>query len=280
MYIPQTDDQLYPEHTGNHYGSFKMNRGIVFDKDYPYVDNSKGFAFKRFWVRLLCRIIVFPFMVPPKTGLKVKGKKNIRKHKKELKDGFINVSNHIHDWDYLCIMKAIHNFKWPYVMSIGENINNDSGPLVRFVGGIPIPPKNDDEAKASFNHDILQMLKNGGVLQVYAEGSKWDYYVPIRPFKRGAASYAIKADRPILPMAFSYREPNWFRRVVMKQIACFTLNIGEPIYANKDLTGLEQIDELTTRVHQAVCSLAGFDHNNIYPPIYSEESSLKKTFKN
>ena len=119
LYIPENKEYPYPEKTDQHYGIFKMNRGIIFDKDYPYVDNSRSFKFKRFWVRLLCRIIVFPFMVPPKTGLKIVGKKNIKKYKEELKNGFVTVSNHVHDWDYLCIMKALHNFRWPNTLSIG-----------------------------------------------------------------------------------------------------------------------------------------------------------------
>ena len=277
LYIPENKEYPYPEKTDQHYGTFKMNRGIIFDKDYPYVDNSKSFKFKRFWVRLLCRIIVFPFMVPPKTGLKIVGKKNIKKHKEELKNGFVTVSNHVHDWDYLCIMKALHNFRWPNTLSIGENINNDSGPLVRLVGCIPIPV-GDEEAKAAFKKAVNQLLQDGGVLHFYAEGSKWDYYVPIRPFKRGAASYAIKNNKPILPFAFSYREPSKFRKKVMKQKACFTLHVGEPIFANPDLSGLAQIDDFTIRVHQAVCSLAGFNGDNIYPPLYDPNNSPKKPF--
>ena len=79
MFDPKTDKYPYPEDTGNHYFSPKMDRGIVFDENYPYIDYSKGFAFKRFWVHLLLRILVFPF-ARVKIGLKIKGKYNLKRY--------------------------------------------------------------------------------------------------------------------------------------------------------------------------------------------------------
>ena len=268
MFVPNTNNRFpYPEDTCGHYAEVKMDRGIVFDKDYPYVDYSKGFAFKRFWVRLLLRILVFPW-ARVKMGIQIKGKKNLRRNKKLLKGGAVTISNHIHYWDYICVMKALHNFKWPYLLSWDKNINGDSGPLVRLVGGIPIP-LHDNEATIAFSNSIKKVLDAGGFLQIYPEGSMWEYYSPIRPFKNGAASIAVKNNKPILPMAFSYRKPSWFRSKVLKQPAAITLRIGAPIMADQELNKAKQIQDLTIRAHQAICSLAGFDNDNIYEPIYN-----------
>ena len=273
MFIPNTAQFPYPEDTSGHFGTFKMDRGIVFDKSYPYVDNSSGFLFKRFWVRLLMRLIVFP-MAKVKMGIRIKGKENLKRYKKLLSNGAISISNHIHPWDYICIMKAIHNLKWPYLLSLDKNINDDSGPLVRLVGGIPIPV-NDKDATIAFSKAVNKILEDKNIVQVYAEGSLWNYYSPIRPFKRGAASLAVKNKKPILPMAFSYRKPGWIRRKIFKQIALFDLHIGKPLVPNPDLSLTAQIDDLTTRAHQSVCSLAGFKENNIYPPIYNKNVKRK-----
>ena len=263
MFKPETNQYPYPEDTSGHYGTFSKNRGIIFDKDYPYVDYSKGFAFKRWWVRLLLRLIVFP-MAKWNLGLRVIGKENLKKHKEVLKHGAVTVCNHVHPWDYICIMKALHNIKWPYTLSIGENINDKSGPLVRFVGGIPIPPKEDESAQIAFKNAVYILLNKGNFLQFYAEGSLWDYYSYIRPFKRGAASYAVKTNKPILPMVITYREPGKIRKKLIKQVARFDLHVGEPIFANSELSGKEQIDDLTRRAHQAVVALAGLEKENIY----------------
>ena len=274
MFVPNTDKYPYPEDTSGHFGTFKMDRGIIFDKDYPYVDYSSGFAFKRFWVRLLMRLIVFP-MAKVKMGLKIYGKKNLKKYKKQLSEGAISISNHVHAWDYICVMKALHNIRWPFLLSLDKNINDDSGPLVRLVGGIPIP-EHDKEATVVFSKAINKLLQDKNILQIYPEGSLWNFYTPIRPFKRGAASIAIKNNKPILPMAFSYRKPGWIRRKLFKQTALFNLNIGKPLYANPDLKLTAQVDDLTARAHQAVCRLAGFEDNNIYSPIYNKDSKRKE----
>lgn len=267
MYIPNTDCYPYPEDTCGHYLDVKLKYNFVFDKNYPYVDYSKGFAFKRFWVRLLLRIIVFPFSYF-KMGIKIEGKYNLKRYKSLLKNGAITVSNHVHMWDYICIMKAVHNFKWPYLLSWDQNINGDSGTLVRLVGGIPIPV-NDNEATIAFSNSVKKLLEDGNFLQIYSEGSMWEYYTPIRPFKCGAASIAIKNNKPIIPMAFSYRKPGWISRTLFKRRASFTLKIGEPLIANPDLDRGAQIRDLTIRTHQAICSLAGFKGDNIYEPIYN-----------
>ena len=273
MFDPKTDKYPYPESTCGHYLEVNVDRGIVFNKDYPYVDYSKGFAFKRFWVRVLLRLLVFPILSFFKNGIRIKGKKNLKCYKNELKNGAITIANHVHMWDYICVMKALHNFKWTYLLSWDKNVNGESGPLVRMVGGIPIP-ENDNEATVAFNHAIKKLLNDGNFLHIYPEGSMWEYYAPIRPFKNGAASLAIKNNKPILPMAFSYRKPGWIRKHIFKQPAAFTLTIGEPIYPNPDLDKTAQIDDLTIRAHEAVCHLAGFDGDNIYPPIYNNSKRI------
>ena len=272
MFVPNTNNKFpYPEDTSAHYAEVKMDRGIVFDKDYPYVDYSSSFAFKRFWVRLLLRLIVFP-MAKVRMGIRVKGKANIKANKELLKNGAVTICNHVHYWDYICIMKAVHNFKWPYLLSWDKNVNGDSGPLVRMVGGIPIPEK-DNEATIAFTKSLNKLLADGNFLQIYSEGSMWEYYAPIRPFKRGAASIAVKNDKPILPMAFTYRKPGWIRRKIFHQMALFTLHIGEPLLPNKELEKSAQVDDLTIRAHESVCVLAE-QEKSIYPAIYNNSKRI------
>ena len=274
MFIPNTNNKYpYPEDTCAHYLEVKMNRGIKFNKEYPYVDYSKGFALKRFWVRLLLVLLVFPILSFFKMGIKIKGKKNLKANKELIKNGAISVANHIHMWDYICVMKALHGYKWPYLLAWDQNVNGESGPLVRMVGGIPIP-LNDMEATVAFSKSIKKLLEDKNILHVYAEGSMWEYYAPIRPFKDGAAALAIKNNKPIIPMAFSYRKPSWIREHIFKQPAAITLNIGKPVSANPYLDKREQVEDLTIRLHQEICRLAGFNGDNKYPPIYNNSKKI------
>ena len=120
-----------------------------------------------------------------------------------------------------------------------------------------------------------KLLNAGGWLQIYAEGSMWEYYAPIRPFKYGASYLACKFDKPIMPLAFSYRKPGWIRRKIFGQIALFTVHVGEPFYANKELPHKEQVNDLTKRVHDEVCRLAGIDpEKNIYKPLFNNDTRI------
>ncbi|MBR6987496.1 MAG: hypothetical protein IKH82_05435, partial [Clostridiales bacterium] len=119
------------------------------------------------------------------------------------------------------------------------------------------------------------LLNDHGWIHVYAEGSMWEYYAPIRPFKRGAAFIALSNDKPVLPMGFSYREPGRIRRNVFHQTALFTLRIGEPLYPDKALKLKDREKDLTIRAHKAVCVLAGIDPDkNIYEPVFNDSRRI------
>ena len=272
MFYPKTKKYPYTEYTDGHYITIKKNKGINFDKDYPYLDESKKFKFKRFWFRIFFRLIVIP-VSNIRLGLRVKGRKNLKKYKDVINGGIISVCNHMHYWDYLGILHGIRYHK-PKFLAWASNINGGLGGAMRLVGGIPIP-ETGVHATMSFTKAINKHLNNGGWLHIYSEGSMWEYYKPIRPFKKGAATFACKLDKPILPMAYRYRKPCWIRRVIFKQIATLTLCIGEPIYKNDTLDRHEQILDLTIRSHEEVCKLAGIDpKENIYKPVYENSKKI------
>ena len=275
MYDPHSTKYKYPEYTDGHYLEVKKDNGMVFDGDYPYIDRSAGFKFKQWWTRLLLNIIVFP-MCPAYMGLRIKNRKNLKKYKDQLKGGAITVSNHIHMWDYIAIMKAIRHRK-PHVIVWAPNVRGKDGPLVRMVGGVPIPD-GDLAGKVAFNKAIDDSLDRGEFLQVYAEGSMWECYPYIRPFKLGAASLACRHHKPILPIGFSFRKPSWIRKNIFKQEVAVTLTMGEPIFPDENLGEQERRIDLTTRVHNAVCLLAGIEpKENPYPPIFdhSKRADIK-----
>ena len=269
---PKTNKYPYTELTDKHYLHVKKDNGLVFDENYPYIDDSKSFRFVDFWVRFLLYFMIF-FLVRVRLGLRIKGRKNLKIHKTEIKKGIISICNHVHMWDYLGVMRAIIPNK-PKLLAWAANIRGENGALIRHVGGIPIPEDNMKGTIAYFNA-VKKLLDDGGWLHLYPEGSMWEYYAPIRPFKRGAAYFACEYDKPILPLAYSYRRPNWIRRKIFRQIACFTMNIGEPIHANKELSIRDRETDLITRCHDAMCELAGINpKENYYEALYNNSKRV------
>ncbi len=272
MFDPKTNRYPYPEITDRHYLVIRKDRGFVFDTSYPYIDRTKWFRFRQNLVRLLLNVIVFP-LTSIRLGLKVEGRENIKKYRSDLENGAISVCNHVHMWDYLAVMKTIRPFR-PNLLSWAKNINGENGTLIRFVGGIPIP-EDSVAAQKVFLKEIGNLLNGHGWLHIYAEGSMWEYYMPIRPFKRGAALIAVTNNKPILPMGFSYREPGPIRRKLFRQTALFTLHIGEPLYPDMSLRPKEREKDLTVRAHNAVCSLVGIDPaENIYEPEFNDSRRI------
>ena len=272
MFDPKTKKYPYTEKTDGHYLVVKKNRGIVFDEKYPYIDDSFGAKFARGVYRVLLNLIVFPVTVI-RLGLKVKGKKNLKENKALIDKGVVSCCNHVHLFDFLSILCAVNHRK-PKVLVWAKNINGENGTMMRNVGCVPIPEGNVS-ATIAYTKRMGQFLNDGGWLHIYAEGSMWEYYAPIRPFKRGAAFFACKFDKPVIPMAFSYREPGFIRKKIFRQIACFTLNVGQPIFADKTLPMSERITDLTVRCHDEVCRLAGIDpKENIYPAVFDNNSRV------
>lgn len=270
-YIPHAN-YPYPEFTDQHYMKITSDDGTVFDKDYPYIDKSKKFKRKQRWTRFLLYLIVFP-MSYVRMGLRIRGRKNIRKYKSILKEGVISIANHVNRWDYIAVMNAIRPFK-SYVLVWNKNVSDKDGKLVRAVGGIPIPDK-DYQANIAYIRDVNDLLKSGGWLHIYPEGSMWEYYRYVRPFKKGIAHLARANDKPILPLGFSYRKASWIRRKLFKQPAVFNLCIGEPLFINKNLPPEQQEEDLMIRCHKAVCSLAGLaEGDNPYSPIFDNSKKI------
>lgn len=269
---PKVTKYPYTENTDGHYLVVKKNKGIIFDEKYPYIDNSFLFRLQNGLVRFLLYLIAYLVMII-RMGLRVEGRRNIRKQKDILKQGVVSVSNHVHLFDYMAVMYAVRHFK-TRVLVWDKNINGENGWLIRHVGGIPIP-KDNLKGTRTYLKVVNEYLENKGWLHIYAEGSMWEYYQPIRPFKKGASHIAIKANKPVLPLAFTYRKAGFIRRKIFKQPAVYTLHIGNLIYPDESLAGLEKELDFTKRIHDEVCKLAGIEPSeNIYDAIYNDSKKI------
>ncbi|HHT55384.1 MAG TPA: glycosyltransferase [Acholeplasma sp.] len=195
---------------------------------------------KRFFSLILYYGIAIPIFIPYFyliRGLRIKGKKNLKKPKK----GAIIISNHVHKLDVA--MGGITIFpKKPMFTSIPENLNNPFyGFLVRGLGATPIPVT-PLENKV-FMLKLKEQLIKGKYVHFFPEGKLITKAERLSDFKRGAFVLSEESKTPIIPIRinfipkkrFSY--PFFFKEKIV-------VNVGEPIYPNIHLAKRESITDL------------------------------------
>lgn len=273
MYYRNELGLTYPERSDAHMLELKRTREINLDKDFDYLPKGKWFMVKRAGLATLLHLIVFPIMRLTH-GLKIHGKKNLKKHKAELKGGAITISNHVFMWDYLCVQKAIRPHI-SYFPAWKPNFESGFQPLMRIIGGMPIP-EGDIRAMMKFRRDLDEVVTSGKWLHVFPEGSMWYFYPDIRPLKPAAFMYAAQYEKPLIPMSMSFRPRRGLCKLFGKG-PCVDLHIAEPMYADKSLPTREAANELRARAYKIMQEM-----NGIMPgdPTYNEDQNIdnyKKT---
>lgn len=136
MYYKEDLGYKYPERSDQHMITVKHLRDTHFDENYQYLPKGFWHKVKRVCLWITMNTIGF-LSCTIRHGLKVHGRKNLRKHKKLLKDGAITIANHVFMWDYIAVLKAIRPHL-QYFMAWKTNLEGPNGPLINFAGGIPV----------------------------------------------------------------------------------------------------------------------------------------------
>lgn len=268
MYYRHNLDYTYPEQSDEHMLSLKCTRAIHLDENYEYMPHGVLFRIERALVASLLHLIVFPLMHLTH-GLRIYGRKNLKSHKKEFKNGAITISNHVFMWDYLCVLKAIRPHI-SYFPAWKTNFECGWQPFMRILGGMPIP-EGDIHSMMKFKRDMDEVVESGRWLHVFPEGSMWYFYPDIRPLKLSAFNYAVKYGKPIIPISMSFRPRKGFRRIFGKG-PFVDLHIAEPIYADKSLAPRDAAIELRARAYKIMQEMNGVNPGD---PTYNEDQNIK-----
>ena len=262
MYIPPiTFTYKYPQVQNEHMMKVVEKYKPVLDENYVYRDKSFGWKFRHFWVNILLDTLV-RLVVVIRYAVKVEGRENLRCNKKLLKNGFVTVSNHVIEWDFLTILHAFFPRK-AYFPVWSRNMETPMAPWFKAIGGIPVPTS--IHAEKNFIQAMDSVLQKKKWLHVFAEGSMWYFYPAVREFQRGASFFAIRNKVPIIPVAISYREPKGIYKL-FKKYPNLTVHIGEPLFPDTTKTGKSVEQDLTTRARTSVMKMMG---------IQSEEENQK-----
>ena len=235
-------------------------REVVVDEHYPYLMKSFREKFFHYLIYAGIFTIVFPIHWL-RYGLKIKGKKNLKKNKKLLKNGAITVANHVYRWDFLAVVQAVATLgrRRVWFPALADNLNTKDAVQIRSAGGIPVP-ESGMGATRRFNEAFDILVSKKKWIHVFPEQCRWNWYEPIRPFQMGAFALAYRYDLPIIPMAFSYRPLTGWRKLFFKT-PLVTLTIGEPILPNQNEKRKEDSARMCTEAHAKICEMAGIIQN-------------------
>ena len=268
MYYRHNLPYEYPARSDQHMIDVPHLRDVNLDENYPYLQKSLWFKIQRVVLWLALNVFVF-FLLRITHGLKIYGKDVLKRNKALLDDGFITVANHVFMWDFICIMKALRP-RLGFFPAWKTNLEGPNGPLIRMAGGIPIPTGRLKCMK-KFKDAMEEVLESKRWMHFYPEGSMWFFYPDIRPLKKAVFQYAVRYDRPVFPMVFTFRPRNKFQRLFGKT-PLVDLTVGEPLRHHRDLSRSEAVEELRARTYHMMQEMAGIRPGD---PTYNENQDVE-----
>ena len=273
MYYRHDLDYQYPERPDEHMIDVAHLRDVVLDEKYPYLQKSFWFKCQRAFLHF-CQFTVLPIVMWVRHGLRIHGREKLKENKELFKDGLLTISNHVFMWDYICIMVALRP-RLGFFPAWKTNMEGPNGPLIRMAGGIPIPTDNF-RSMVKFKEAMEEVFTRGDWMHFFPEGSMWFYYPDIRPLKKAVFKYAVTFDRPVLPIAFSFRPRKGLWKLIGRS-PLVDLNIGDPIFYDKELPKLQAVKKLQQDSYHILQEMAGIHPGD---PTYSTSldlESYKKT---
>ncbi len=272
VFVPDMENTFPEDHPYVHMFPIIKVKKINFDENYPYLDDSLWFKFHH-WVCMTTVHTLLNIGMRLRWGLRVRGQEILKKYKKELSNGALTIANHCYRLDAVSVLIATRAWN-TRIPVFGENMETKEHWTIWSVGGIPIPE--GLAATKQFNAAFDEFHRRGWWIHIFPEECRWDFYKPIRPFRKGAFTMAYKYDLPIVPCCITFRERKgilkWFGK---KGDPCITITLGEPIFPNKENNRKEEIDRLRTESRQCLIDMAGIE-NNTWPVAMDDEPTDPK----
>ena len=98
----------------------------------------------------------------------------------------------------------------------------------------------------------------------------WFYYPDIRPLKKAVFQYAVKYDRPIIPIVMTFRArkgiTKWFTKKPQVD-----LHVGEPLHHDKALSPIDAARDMQERAYHIMQVMAGIHPGD---PTYNENQDI------
>lgn len=268
MYYRHNLDFQYPEKSDEHMITVKHLRDVNLDENYPYLQKGFGFQCRRVLLQVAMHTVM-PVLLYFRYGLHIHGRDKLKQYKKQFPGKLLTISNHVLMWDCICVMHAMSP-TIGFFPAWKINLEGPNGPLIRMAGGIPVPT-DSTRPMMKFMKAMDEVFARGEWVHFFPEGSLWFYYPDIRPLKKAVFKYAVSYDRPIIPMVFTYRPRKGLWKLLGRR-PLVDLNVGDPIFHDKDLPKLEAIKKMQKDAYHIMQGMAGIHPGD---PTYNEDLNLE-----
>ncbi|WCC79236.1 lysophospholipid acyltransferase family protein [Cutibacterium equinum] len=159
--------------------------------------------------------------------------------------GTIIVSNHVHDFDSLALVRVF----WPTILRFNSQTSNFeipvAGLILRAFGTIPVDPA---EVGRFFSVNA-RALDDGECVVIYPEGRITSYGTSTETFHPGAFALAVRTGAPIVPVALVPSGRNLGVRWRRPQLEA---KVGPAMYAKETLPRRQAREELRQRAEDFV----------------------------
>lgn len=248
---------IYPEETDEQLIKVEKKRRVKLDVKYYNRLTNVIFKIGQFFFKIIFVLIAHP-LVRIRYHLKVEGREHLKAHKKRLKkEGFLTVSNHVFLWDYVALCASMR-MGLPNVPAWGKIIYSRFGGWFSLAGVVPIPE--DKSVFRKFYQFVGDIFKQNKWVHIYPETGLWYYYVPIRPFKRGAAVFAYQYNKPIIPVGYSFRERTGISRWFNKKDPYVTVHICPPVWPDRSKDKPTAVEEMNERIRTSIMHAVGIEN--------------------
>ena len=112
-----------------------------------------------------------------------------------------------------------------------------------------LPLSQNSQTMRKFLKAVNSLLTRGDYVLVYPEECMWPDYKKPRPLKIGAYRFAVKNNVPVQSFFITMEDTDNVLPDGSKQQA-YTIHILPPIFANKELTEKEQMEDMKNRNYQ------------------------------
>lgn len=258
----------YDDEKNNDFANIEITRKQV-KHNYRYVSYNPISHFFGWLVRYFIAIPVLTLTNFFCYHTAIKNRKVLRSVRKK---GYYLYANHVVEFDPIIHPVLINPIKYCVAIAGPEafSINFCVSWLVKALGAIPIPNKNDMRMYMEYVKCLSHHIKMRHRILIYPEAHIWPYYTGIRDFSHSSFRYPVNDNAPVIVATTVFKQRKHHKKP--KPV----VYLDGPYYPNKELNNHDRVDELALRVRETMLKRSQVEWNYAYIQYLERETSEEK----